>query len=89
VAFVPPTDSFTAHGVDINIQRTNTGAKATLAVFTVASSGTPSTTPTKVADAMGSYTPTSPAEWHTFTFPEPIQFQSGQAYMIGVDHAWR
>jgi hypothetical protein len=56
-----------------------------LAVFRVAATGTPATTLTKVADAQEVYSPTMTPTWYTFTFAQPIEFQAGQAYMIGVD----
>jgi hypothetical protein len=80
-----PSTDFQAHRLDVNIDRTSTGqARVSLAVFSVEPTGTPATTLTKVADAQEVYSPTTSPVWYSFTFAQPIKFQAGQAYMIGV-----
>lgn len=73
--------------MNVNIDRTSISSapRANLAVFTVASSGTPETTLTKVADALETLALDGSPTWYTFTFAQPVQFQASQTYMLGVD----
>jgi hypothetical protein len=76
--------AFPAHGVGVNLDRTATGSKTTLAVFAVNPTGTPSTTLAHIANATNVVTPTDAPQWWVFNFAPPIQFVSGQSYMLGM-----